>query len=59
MLPPHPALHPLDDDSASFEVDVASLEQRHFTDAQAVVVDQRKDGSVARVIDACEERPQL
>lgn len=58
-LVPEAALQPLDHDAAAGEIHVLAAHERHFTDPQAVVVDQREERPVAGIANDREERLQL
>jgi hypothetical protein len=55
LFAPNAVLKTSDPDAVLFEVDVVDGELRGFVHAQAVVVDQREKGPVARGVDHTEE----
>lgn len=59
VLAPSTALQALDDDPAAIEVDVASRQQLDLADPESVVVDEREEGDVPRIVDSREELTQL
>jgi len=59
MFAPCATLQALDDDSAANQIHVATLKEADLPHPEPVVVDQREEGAIARVIHAREERPQL
>jgi hypothetical protein len=58
-LRPIAALEPLDDDPGPPEIDVLTLEEGDFSDAEPVVVDQSKESAVADIADGFKEAPEL
>ena len=59
LLGPGAALEALDDNAAALEVDVASGEERHLSDPEAIEEDQRKKGPITEWTDRCEECANL